>query len=160
MRFLRPNIKKATEELLSKAKSAGAREVTWLIKKGADVNAVEEDGKTPLILASESNNNPGVLSALLEKGADINAVDDYYERTPLMYAAFKNSNTEVLTILIDNGADVAMRDYKGKMALNYAYENEKLKGTKAYYLLREKTLAELALQELAAEVALEEKVME
>ena len=45
------------------------------------------------------------------------------------------------------------------MALHYAYENEKLIGTNAYYVLREKTLATLALQELAVEIKPEEKVM-
>ena len=46
---------KATEELLSVAKSANVEEVTRLIYEGANVNAAAEDGMTPLMSAVRNN---------------------------------------------------------------------------------------------------------
>ena len=78
---------------------------------------------------------------MLENGADVNAVD-MFGMTPLMQAATYNSNPKILRTLIENGADVAAKNKEGKTALDYAERNEKLKGTDAYNLLREKTLSE------------------
>ena len=44
-----------------------------LLEAGADVNAKNEDGLTPLMLAARYNSNPEILRALMEAGADVNA---------------------------------------------------------------------------------------
>ena len=48
--------------------------VTQLIEAKADVNHTEQYGKTPLILATESN-SPKIVSKLLQSGADISIID-------------------------------------------------------------------------------------
>ena len=55
--------------------------VSLLLEKGADVNAKNNDGWTPLHWASE-NGHEAIVSLLLEKGADVNAKDNDGE-TPL-----------------------------------------------------------------------------
>ena len=55
--------------------------------------------------------------------------------------ATTNPNHDVLRILIDSGADVGIKSKEGKTALDYAEENEELKGTDALNLLRKKTLS-------------------
>ena len=47
-----------------------------LLEAGADVNAKDEDGWTPLLLAARDNTNPEVLKVLLEAGADAKAKDN------------------------------------------------------------------------------------
>ena len=49
------NLKNATEVLLAVAQSASAEEVTRLIQEGADVNATNKWGMTPLIKAAAGN---------------------------------------------------------------------------------------------------------
>jgi len=46
-----------------------------LIKAGADVNARDETGKTPLHRAAQFNRSPAVLGVLLKAGADPRAID-------------------------------------------------------------------------------------
>ena len=54
-------------------------------------------------------------------------------------AAYNNPNPEVLTVLLEAGADAKAKSNEGKTALDYARENEALKGTQALKLLEEKT---------------------
>ena len=44
---------------------------------------------------------------------------------------------EIINILIDAGADVKIKNYFGKMAVDYAREEEELKGTNALKRLEE-----------------------
>ena len=84
------------------------------------------------------------VTRLIQEGADVNAVTDDGQTsgvTPLMFAARNNSNLEVLQVLIENGADVNAADSDSKRALDYAEENEALRGSDALILLREKTLS-------------------
>ena len=46
-----------------------------LLEAGADVNAKDWRGLTPLHLAAESNPSPAVLEVLLKAGADPRAID-------------------------------------------------------------------------------------
>ena len=124
----------ATKRLLSAAKAASVYDVAWLIAKGANVNAVDKDKMTPLMLAAGSNSNPGVIHVLIDNGADTNVVDKD-GRTPLMIAAEKNSNPEVLRILRENGAGVAIEDESHKRLLAYAKRNKTLTVKDVYRLL-------------------------
>ena len=56
--------------------------------------------------------------------------------TPLHKAAH-NSNPSVITALIEGGADPAAHDDDGKTPFYYVKNNEALKGTAAYRLLKE-----------------------
>ena len=111
--------KEATAKLLSTVSEASAEEVARLIQEGADVNAVDGYGWTPLMLAARDNSSPDVLQVLIEGGANVNAVDKDRE-TPLMHAACNNSNPEVLRVLIEGGADVNAVDEDGWTPLELA----------------------------------------
>ena len=60
-------------------------EVRACLAAGADVNARERGGHTPLHLAACCNDNPAVIAALLEAGAEVNARDEDGD-TPLHLA--------------------------------------------------------------------------
>ena len=73
-----------------------------LLEAGADVNAKNKDGVTPLMPAAGSNPNPEVLKALLEAGADAKAKNNE-GKTALDYARMneKLKDTEALRLLED-----------------------------------------------------------
>ena len=127
-----------TEELLEIADEVGPEKVRQLIQDGADVNAKNKYGWTPLMFAAGYNTSMEVLRVLLGAEAEVNAKNKD-GRTPLMAAARYNSNPEVLGGLIGAGADAKVKDNEGKTALDYARMNEKLKDTGALKLLEEKT---------------------
>ena len=54
-------------------------------------------------------------------------------------AAYNNPNQKVLTVLLEAGTNAKAKSNEGKTALDYARENEALKGTQALKLLEEKT---------------------
>jgi hypothetical protein len=77
---------------------------TLLIDRGADIEATNNDGRTPLLQAAHDNSLE-VATLLINRGADIEATNnDGY--TPLRFAAWENS-LEVATLLIDRGANTA-----------------------------------------------------
>ena len=114
-----------THKLLSEAGSAHVERVTWLIQDGADVNAVDEGGRTPLMLAAQNNSNAGVLRVLIENGADVNAIDNY-GRSPLIHSALYNSSPGVLRVLLERDADSGIKDKEDRIAFNYAEYNSSL----------------------------------
>jgi ankyrin repeat protein len=87
-----------------------------LIRSGADVNAVDAEGKTALRFAA-SLETPEVLLALLEKGARVNFQGP--DGTTALMIAARNSlrNTE---ILLAHGARVDLLDDIKQTALFYA----------------------------------------
>ena len=90
--------------------------VSDCLMSGADVNARNEDGRTPLHWAALHNENPEVFTVLLDAGADVNAKLEW-GATPLNFVAAHISNLEVLTVLLDAGADVSARDKYGNTPL-------------------------------------------
>ena len=111
-----------TTELHAAAGASGVVEVEVLLKAGADVNAKDKDGDTPLHAAAGDNSSPAVLEVLLKAGADVNA-KDADGNTPLHGAAFNNSSPEVLEVLLKAGADVNAKDTIGRTPLHAAAFN-------------------------------------
>ena len=80
-----------------------------LLENGADANAMDKRGKTPLFIAIELGYSKFV-EFLLRYGADVNArYNNHFQYTPLHYAAV-NGKSEIAELLIKNGADINGRD--------------------------------------------------
>ena len=90
------------------------------IESGADVNVKNNNGYTPLFLASEKGYTE-IVKLLLEYGADVN-VKTNYENTPL-YCASINGHTEIVKLLLDRGADVNVKNNNGYTPLLCASSN-------------------------------------
>jgi len=84
-----------------------------LIASGADVNAEDIEGITPLHLLSfdGSDQSGEIISILIKHKVRIN-VKDTYGKTPL-HGAASSGNIQALNIMIENGADVNSRDDSG-----------------------------------------------
>ncbi|RDE18938.1 ankyrin repeat domain-containing protein [Motiliproteus coralliicola] len=90
-----------------------------LMKRGFDVNAVDNAGNTPLLLAL-SFKEPAVIETLLDAGAKPTAANDKGV-TPLLAALLRGDDfTAVIDRLIAAGADLSAKDAKGGTALTYA----------------------------------------
>jgi ankyrin repeat protein len=100
--------------LLEAVKTRDTTQVQKLLAEGADANARDKDGFTPLIWAASFGRTENVL-ALLKKGADVNAKDKT-GWTALMGAARKGHTATVLALLA-MGADVTAKDNNGWTAL-------------------------------------------
>ena len=94
--------------------------VDLLLDAGADVNAAEDHGVTPLARASK-NASAGMVERLLAAGADPNAAQTN-GLTPLMIAA-QTGNVDVVRALLARGADPnAAAAETGATALMWAME--------------------------------------
>ncbi len=105
------NKRKATPLFWSLGNEAKVR---LLLDRGANVNAKETDGRTPIYQAASMPNALPVLRLLLDKGADANA-KTLTGMTPLIAAS--RMNIEAMRVLIDRKADVNLRNAAGFSAL-------------------------------------------
>lgn len=105
-----------------------------LIERGANINAQNTFGKTPLMYAIQFGNLESI-KILLEHGADINLATfpektKYSEtmikasnRTPLMYAAW-HANSEIVKFLLAKGANPNIKDSEGHDYKYYLEQND------------------------------------
>jgi serine/threonine protein kinase len=107
------------KELLEASEKGDVEEVKKLLKEGANLNARNIVGWTPLHLAVQ-NGHIEVVKLLIEKGANVNAKDNIGD-TPLHDAADKG-HIEVVRLLLEHGADPNIKNYEGKTAMDLARE--------------------------------------
>jgi ankyrin repeat protein len=93
-----------------------AESVRILLDRGAEVNARNKSGATPLIYAAYSFDKTRLL---VEKGADVNA-QAASGMTPLLVAVSVHGNTSTVQYLIEKGADVKAMASLGSDALQLA----------------------------------------
>ena len=92
-----------------------------LIENGADVNARDIDGLTPLHGHSFVHINIEAMKFLIENGADVNARDDRL-RTPahrIVTSPRREDSIKALGLLLFHGADIDARDEDGKSVRDY-----------------------------------------
>ena len=93
-----------------------------LKQKGANINATDIQGNTPLHLASLNRKDPSIIIFLIKNGAAVNATN-IYGNTPLHLAA-EASNGEIVSILINRGALINIKNKDGWTPLHFASLHE------------------------------------
>jgi len=98
--------------------------VRRLLEKGVDVDAVDSDGYTPLLVALIVQ-EPEIAEWLIQHGADIDRPDKQ-GKTPLCTAAWGTENRGVMTLLMQRGANIALAHNGGWNVLCWAAEKDDL----------------------------------
>ena len=91
--------------------------VRTLLARGADPDARDEDGRTPLFSAVLGG-SVALLGLLLESKADVNARDS--RGATALHVAAEEVLPEAATLLIGRGADVTLQDEEGNTPLGRA----------------------------------------
>ncbi|KAL4223655.1 hypothetical protein ACF0H5_017123 [Mactra antiquata] len=89
--------------------------ILLLDKHGADINATNTRGESPIFLAKSEQN----VATLLELGANVNLKNKLMQ-TPLLYLVSKEqTNAKILEMYIKSDADVFAGDIHGSNVLHY-----------------------------------------
>jgi len=107
------------EELFEAIQARDGYKVKRLLEKGANINAKDNIGWTPLHFAAY-HGITDIVRLLLEHGADINA-RDADGLTPLHIAAALG-HVDAVRLLLRKGADPGARDNRGRTPLDLARE--------------------------------------
>jgi ankyrin repeat protein len=88
--------------------------VKLFIDAGCDVNARNNEGKTPLHIALNCEDNRiEMVKLLVENGADVNARDNE-EETPLHIEHYGDPRDDIVEYLVSKGADINAKNKYGK----------------------------------------------
>lgn len=103
------------QELLDAAFAGDAARVLSALDRGADVDARNCQGRTPLIQAADQG-HVAVVRLLLERGADVDHAG-LFEQTALIVASWQG-HLAAVDALLAAGADPELRDAAGHTALS------------------------------------------
>ena len=97
------------------------------LNSGVDINATDEDGRTPLMIAALYGQT-SIVSLLIQRGADVNIQNErkniaFKGETALILSSRHGRDSNIPLILIEAGARVDMTDSQDFTALMYAAQN-------------------------------------
>ncbi len=95
-------------------KTATLQDVKAKIAAECEINARNEAGLSPLIMAASFTADPKIIAELIKAGADLNA-KDWLVGSVLANAAKNNSNPEIIKTLLECGAAVNEEDINDEM---------------------------------------------
>lgn len=106
------------ESLLHVAVGFGRLDVAeMLIARGADLNAVNRQDETPLILATQAGDIK-IVKLLINSGADLSLVDNFGEAA--VHHLAESGDEDIALLLIGAGADINTVDEMENTPLHYA----------------------------------------
>ena len=108
-------------QLIQAAKDGNLSAVQTALANGADINAKDNDGWTPLFFAADAGHK-GLVELLLASKAEVNAKSNA-GNTPLHKAAH-NGHKDVTELLLANKADINAKDEDGSTPLHEAAMGE------------------------------------
>lgn len=110
---------KLDAHLQAAAEKGDAASIALLLKQGANPEARDESGATPLLIASR-HNHIDAARVLIDAGANVNA-KDRIEDSAYLYAGARGHN-EILKMTLTHGADLKSTNRYGGTALIPAAE--------------------------------------
>lgn len=98
--------------------------VETLLANGADINAIDDQGSTPLTSAI-SNNHIELAELLIKRNADINIIR--VDGFTALLKALESGHIKIAKLLISHNANINHCDSKGATALHRAVVKQKIK---------------------------------
>lgn len=92
--------------------------------KLVDVNSMDPEGQTPLLLAAKGGHKESAVLLLSHK--NVEAKDRKWGQTPLSWAA-RNGHDHLIEVLICGGAEIESKSSNGKTPLSWGAENGRIK---------------------------------
>ena len=112
-------VETVNQPFILSAEKGDTPNVLKLLQDGADINAVDERGRTA-VMAATYNNKVDTVKALIQKGADLN-IRDHNLNNVLLYAGAEGF-IEIVKFAIDAGANTKLTNRFGGTALIPASE--------------------------------------
>jgi len=116
------------DELSNAVDANDVERIKFLIGKGADVNALNNQGSAPIHTAARQRHDE-LIKLLIANKADVNLIDSN-GMTPLLHAVMRDHVPSV-KVLLENGADIEKPNSDGLRPLSVAVAENKFEAAKA-----------------------------
>ncbi len=107
-----------TPMLCIAARSGKKEAIEWLVKNGAEIDAISKDRGYSAVMDAVWKLSPDIVELLIKLGANLNFVSN--DGQTALIVATGSSSSKICEMLVKNGADPCFKDHMGMSALDYA----------------------------------------